>query len=90
VKAIGRHRAVNRSHRRRSPAQTQVPVRRRPGIEVVDAATLLTHLVTPGEMTAGHKRGNFVGFCGDRFVAASMVEPGEGPCQRCQLQAAAS
>jgi hypothetical protein len=62
-------------------------VRRRPGIEVVDAATLLTHLVSPEEMTAGHQRGDFVAFCGDRFQAACMVEPGVGPCQRCQQRA---
>jgi hypothetical protein len=64
-----------------------VSVQRRADIELVDVATKLAHKVTPDEMAAGHQRGDYVAFCGARFVAASLVEPGRGPCQPCQQRA---
>ena len=74
-------------HSKRQRAQAQVPAQRRAGIELVDALTKLTHLVSPDEMVAGHRRGDYQGFCGDRFQAACLVEPGRGQCQPCQQRA---
>jgi hypothetical protein len=50
---------------------------------VVDALTKLAHLVSPDELVTGHQRGDFVAFCGARFMAASLVEPGRGRCPGC-------
>jgi hypothetical protein len=69
-------------------ALSVVPAQRRVGIELVDMETKLAHLVSRDELVAGHQRGDYVGFCGTRFVAASLVEPGHGPCQPCQQRAA--
>lgn len=81
---VGRHRAVPQGSRwRRSSAPAAIPAPRRPGIEVVCAATKLTHRVSPEELVPGHQRGDFVAFCGARFQAASLVEPGQGRCSEC-------
>jgi hypothetical protein len=68
----------NRSRWRRSSARAVVPVPRPPGIEVVDAETGMAHQVSAEELRAGRARGDYQGFCGARFLAASMVEPGRG------------
>src|SRR5262249_23472070 len=91
VKAIGRHR-VNFEPVPPAPFIGGV---RGPGAGggggwLVGGVTKLAHLVTPDEMVAGHQRGDYVGFCGDRFQAASLVEPGRGPCQPCQQRATSS
>ncbi|HET9253780.1 MAG TPA: hypothetical protein VFO16_01080 [Pseudonocardiaceae bacterium] len=81
----GRHRAVaQRSRWRRSSVPAVVPARRLPGIDLVDVVSKLAHKVSPDELLAGRARGDYLGFCGERFRAASMVEPGRGPCQRCR------
>jgi hypothetical protein len=61
-----------------------IPAPRRPSIELVDALTKLAHQVSPDELLAGRQRVDYQGFCGLRFMAASMVEPGRGPCQPCR------
>ncbi len=66
---------------RRSPEATLAP--RKVGIELVDAASKLAHLVSPDELLAGRARGDYQGFCGARFLAASMTEPGRGRCAEC-------
>jgi hypothetical protein len=85
---MARHRAITGWSRwRQSSAPALVSVQRRAGIELVDTLTKLAHLVSPDEMVTGHQRGDYQAFCGDRFVAACLVEPGRGPCQRCREQA---
>ena len=73
--------------RPRRPATVVIPAPRRPGIERVDALTKLAHQVSPDELLAGRQRGDYQSFCGLRFMAASMVEPGCGHCQPCRKQA---
>jgi hypothetical protein len=63
-----------------------IPAPRRE-IEVVDAVTKLAHRVNPEELLAGRARGNYQASCGLRFLAASMVDPGRGQCQRCRGRA---
>jgi hypothetical protein len=83
VSVGGRHRAdPGRSRRRRSSVSSVVP--RSPGIDLVDVVTKLAHKVSPEELLAGRVRGDYQGFCGERFRAASMVDPGRGQCQPCQ------
>jgi hypothetical protein len=53
----------------------------------VDVVTKLAHKVSPDEMVTGHQRGDYLGFCGERFRAACLVEPGRGPCQLCRERA---
>jgi hypothetical protein len=69
--------------RLRHPARTPVPTPRRAGVDLVDALTKLTHRVSPDELTTGQARGNFIAFCGVRFMAACLVEPGQGRCRDC-------
>ncbi|HET9254841.1 MAG TPA: hypothetical protein VFO16_06515 [Pseudonocardiaceae bacterium] len=68
---------------RRQRAHARVPERRLPGIEVVDAVTKLAHQVSPEKLAAGRAEGSYQGFCGAYFPAASMAEPGQGPCEEC-------
>lgn len=84
MSARARHRAVSqRSRWRWSSARAVVPLQRRAGIEVVDALTKLAHQVSPDELLAGRQCGDYEAFCGARFRAASMVEPGRGRCAGC-------
>jgi hypothetical protein len=85
----GRYRAVaGRPRWRRSSAPSVVPAPRLPaGIDLVDVVTKLAHKVSPDEMVTGHQRGDYLGFCGERFRAACLVEPGRGPCQLCRERA---
>jgi hypothetical protein len=81
---MARHRAVTgRSRWRRSSAPAPVPAQRLPGIEMVDALTKLTHRVSSDELLAGRQSGDYLGLCGTRFPAGSMVEPGRGQCPGC-------
>jgi hypothetical protein len=85
---MARHRAVSDCPRwRRSPAPAVVRAQRLLSIELVDALTGMAHQVSPDELLAGRARGDYLGFCGARFPAASMVDPGRGLCQRCREQA---
>ena len=70
-------------HWHRSSAQVVVPTQRLPGVEVVDARTKVAHQVSPEELWAGRTKGDYQGFCGVRFLAASMVEPIGDRCPRC-------
>jgi hypothetical protein len=70
-------------HSKRRGADARIPVQRLPGIEVVCAETKLAHLVGLDELVAGHQRGDYLGFCGARFLAASLMEPGRGTCPGC-------
>jgi hypothetical protein len=65
----------------RTPEQRES---RRTGIDLVGAVTRVTHRVSPDELVAGHQRGDYVAFCGARFCAASLVEPGRGQCELCR------
>jgi hypothetical protein len=81
----GRHRAApDRFRWRRSSVPAAIPVPRRVGIEVVCAETKTAHRVSVDEMTAGHRCGDFLAFCGVRFPAASLTDPGCSQCQRCR------
>jgi hypothetical protein len=81
---MARHRAVSERRRwRRSSARSEIPTPRLPGIDLVDALTKLTHRVSPDELVAGHQRGDYVAWCGARFPAACLVEPGRGRCGEC-------
>lgn len=53
-----------------------VPAQRPPGIELVDARTRVAHWVSPDELLAGRARGDYEAFCGARFLAASLTDPG--------------
>jgi hypothetical protein len=50
--------------------------------------TGMAHQVSVEELRVGRARGNYQGFCGTRFRAASMLDPGRGQCQPCREQAA--
>lgn len=76
-------RTSDRPRWRRSSAPAVVPAQRLPGIDVVDASTKVAHLVSPDELVTGRARGNYQGFCGARFRAASLVEPGRDRCPGC-------
>jgi hypothetical protein len=80
-------RILGRFRWHRSSTQAVVPVQRISGIEVIDTETRLAHQVSPDELVAGLQRGEYQGFCGARFRAASMVEPGRGQCRPCREQA---
>lgn len=66
-----------------SPPDVTIPASGRAGIELVDALTKLAHRVSPDELVAGHRRGNYLALCGARFPAASLAEPGRGRCREC-------
>ncbi|HET9256429.1 MAG TPA: hypothetical protein VFO16_14690 [Pseudonocardiaceae bacterium] len=74
-------------HSKRRRAHARAPERRLPGIELVDAQTKLTHRVSPDQLLAGRAHGDYRAMCGAQFPAASMVDPGRGPCQLCQRRA---
>jgi hypothetical protein len=85
---MARHRAVSDCPRwRRSPAPAVVRAQRLLSIELVDALTGMVHRVSPDELLVGRARGAYQSLCGARFLAASMVDPGRGPCRRCREQA---
>jgi hypothetical protein len=84
VSAVGRHRAVSRVLRRRqSLAPAVIPIQRRPGIEVVDSLTRVTHRVSDDALLAGHQVGTYEALCGARLLAASLTDPGRGRCTEC-------
>jgi len=84
VSARARHRAVfRRSRWRRSFTPAVIPAPRRPGVELVEARSGVVHRVSAEELLAGRTRGHHEGFCGVRFQAASMVEPGRRRCSGC-------
>jgi hypothetical protein len=84
VSARAGHRAVsNRSRWRRSLAQIVVPVQCRPGIELVDACTRVTHRVASDELLAGRRSGDYEALCGARLLSASLTEPGRDRCAVC-------
>lgn len=78
----GRHRK-RRAHARLPeqagprPAITDLRLRQRPGIELVDARTRVAHQVSPEELLAGRVRGDYEALCGVRLLAASLTDPGK-------------
>jgi hypothetical protein len=62
---------------------TPGPAPRRPGIELVDARTRLVHRVSPDALLDGRAHGDYEAFCGARFLAASLTDPGRGRCREC-------
>jgi hypothetical protein len=84
VSTVGRHRAASRVVRwRQSLAPAVIPIPRRPGIEVVDSLTRVTHRVSGDALLAGHQRGTYQALCGARLLAASLTDPGHGRCTEC-------
>ena len=73
-----RHRAVHQSS-----AHARISEPRQPGTELVDALSRVAHQVSPEELLAGRQSGSYRAFCGAKFLVASMVDPGHGPCPRC-------
>jgi hypothetical protein len=69
--------------RLRRLGRTPVPAPRRPGIELVDARTRVVHRVSPDALLDGRARGDYEAFCGARFLAASLTDPGRGRCREC-------
>jgi hypothetical protein len=69
--------------RLRRLGQTRVPAPRRPGIELVDARTRVVHRVGPDGLLDGRVRGDYEAFCGARFLAASLTDPGGVRCWEC-------
>jgi hypothetical protein len=68
--------------KRRAHAQT-IPAQRRPGIELVDARTRVTHRVTSDALLAGRRSGDYQALCGMRVLSASLVDPGRARCAEC-------
>jgi hypothetical protein len=68
--------------KRRAHAQT-IPAQRRPGIELVDARTRVTHRVTSDALLAGRRSGDYQVLCGMRVLSASLVDPGRARCAEC-------
>lgn len=74
----GKHR-----HRRGAVHAHAIPVQRRPGIELVDARTRITHRVSSEAMLAGRLAGLYKALCGARVLVASMTDQGCRDCARC-------
>ena len=62
-------------------AQT-IPTQRRPGIELVDAQTRITHRVASDELRAGRTAGNYQALCGAQLLSASLTDPGRARCAK--------
>ena len=77
------HRWLTAGARLRLLGETPVPAPRRPGIELVDARTRLVHRVNPDALLDGRAHGDYEAFCGRRFLAASLTDPGRGRCREC-------
>jgi hypothetical protein len=73
---VGRHRRQVRAVQVRIPEQ-------RPGVEVVDSLTQVTHRVTGDALLAGRLAGQYEALCGARLLAASLTDPGRGRCTAC-------
>jgi len=73
---VGRHRRQVRAVQARIQEQ-------RPGIEVVDSLTQVTHRVTGDALLAGRLAGQYKALCGVRLLAASLTDPGRGRCMAC-------
>lgn len=84
MSGIGKHRAIaDRPRWRRPSAPVGVPVPPRPGIEVVDSLTRITHRVSSDALLAGCLAGTYHALCGARLLAASLTDPGRGRCTEC-------
>lgn len=84
MSGTGKHRAVSdRPRWRQPPAPAVVPAPRRPGIEVVDALTRVTHRVSGDALLAGRRAETYQALCGTRLLAASLTDPGRGRCTEC-------
>jgi hypothetical protein len=84
VSGVGKHRAVSDRRRWRRPsAPVVVAVPPRPGIEVVDSLTRVTHRVSGDALLAGRLAGIYHALCGARLLAASLTDPGRGHCTEC-------
>jgi hypothetical protein len=70
-------------HSKRGAHAQKIPAQRRPGIELVDARTRITHRVTSDELLAGRLAGNYEALCGARLLSASLTEPGRRGCPEC-------
>jgi hypothetical protein len=53
-------------------------------VEVIDAHTLTTHVLTNDAFAAGRlPKGSYTALCGQDVLPASLVEPGRGRCASC-------
>lgn len=59
--------------------------RRARALEIVEARSNVTHILTPEALDAGKKApGSYVAVCGSRVIPAPMAQPGSGRyCQGC-------
>ena len=72
----GRHRL-----RRRHQVRHAAPPR---AVEVVDARTLMGHVLTLDALSAGRvPEGRYIALCGMDVLPACLVEPGAGRCLDC-------
>ena len=74
-----------RALRLRRAAEVPIPAPHRASIALVDARTRLAHQVSPEALLAGRQRGDYRALCGARLLAASLTDPGRGPCPGCPL-----
>jgi hypothetical protein len=74
-------------HSKRGAHAWKIPAQRRPGIELVDAQTHITHRVASDELLAGRIDGNYQALCGARLLSASLT--GRSRCWECQVTAPA-
>jgi hypothetical protein len=70
-------------HSKRGAHAWKIPAQRRPGIELVDAQTRITHRIASDELWAGRLAGQYQALCGARLIAASLVDPGRRQCREC-------
>lgn len=70
-------------HSKRAAHAPTIPAQRRPGIELVDAQTRITHRVASDELLAGRIAGNYQALCGTQLLSASLTDPGRARCAEC-------
>jgi len=71
-------------HSKRS--DVDVGIARQRGVRrlgVIDARTRVEHLVSEQSAAAHRHTGCYVAQCGAMVLAASLTEPGRGPCAEC-------
>ncbi|MGH3888954.1 MAG: hypothetical protein ACRDSZ_20760 [Pseudonocardiaceae bacterium] len=83
----GKHRSIGalRSWLLADRQAQQATTARPAAIEMVDARTLATHLVTDEAVAAGRRgKGRYFALRGVEVLAASLTEPGRGRCPSCR------
>ena len=52
-------------------------------VAMIDARTMVAHLVTDEAVFAGRQTGRYVGLCGAVVLPGSLVESANHPCRSC-------